>query len=608
VKKTIVLRAVLALALSTTAPAATRLVPGEYPTIQDAIDACIDGDVVIVAPGTYTGPGNRDIDFLGKAITVRSTDPNDPNIVAATTIDCNGSEAELHCGFYFINNHDGNAVLAGLTITNGYARYGGGAIQCYDSNPTIANCKVTGNYGGGISCYNYIPGYATITNCTISGNLHGPGIETDRARIIDCLITDNTNCTGGRMGAGGIVAHDSNIINCLVSGNTNTNTYGAGGISVWDAAIVNCAIHANTSLEYGAGGIEAYGHLMIQDCLITGNTGSAGGAISLETHHQDVSTIVNCTIVGNSVAYGGGAIHAWGTEALLISNCILWQNHAPQGPEIFLDRFSNLYMTYSDVQGGQEDVYLGFHSTLDWGDGNIDTPPCVATPGYWADINDPNIVAEPNDPNAVWIDGDYHLPAGSPCINAGDPNFVAGPNDIDIDGEARVFAGRVDMGADEFMPSIECQMKFTPQTFNPCTKGLWAKAHCVLPPEFGLEDVDANSPLIIIEPLRIEAHDVNVFVNVEGVVEIHAAFDRSVFCSIPPGSQTITAIGSLTDGRNFYGADTIRIITGNLKCLADFASHWLQADCAAPDWCMASDINRDARVDFADFAMLDPWQ
>ena len=64
--------------------------PADFSNIQAAIDDANDGDTVEIQPGTYTGPGNGDINFKGKAITVRSTGPNDPNIVAATVISGGG--------------------------------------------------------------------------------------------------------------------------------------------------------------------------------------------------------------------------------------------------------------------------------------------------------------------------------------------------------------------------------------------------------------------------------------------------------------------------------------------------------------------------------------
>ena len=63
-------------------------VPSEdYPTIQSAINAASNGDTVLVHTGTYTGIGNRDLDFHGKAITVRSENPDDPGKLALTIID-----------------------------------------------------------------------------------------------------------------------------------------------------------------------------------------------------------------------------------------------------------------------------------------------------------------------------------------------------------------------------------------------------------------------------------------------------------------------------------------------------------------------------------------
>ena len=72
----------LLLVTAALAPAATRLVPSDYATIQAAINDCNDGDIVNVDPGTYY----EQINFNGRNIVVRSIDPNDPETVAATII------------------------------------------------------------------------------------------------------------------------------------------------------------------------------------------------------------------------------------------------------------------------------------------------------------------------------------------------------------------------------------------------------------------------------------------------------------------------------------------------------------------------------------------
>src|SRR5262249_26782159 len=103
----------------------SRLVPSQYSTIQAAIDACNDGDEVIVADGTYTGAGNKDLTLHGHPITVRSQ--NGP---ASSIIDCQGSGR----GFDF-NNESPQSVVRGFTVRNGNgAGVDGGGLRCVNSS------------------------------------------------------------------------------------------------------------------------------------------------------------------------------------------------------------------------------------------------------------------------------------------------------------------------------------------------------------------------------------------------------------------------------------------------------------------------------------------
>ena len=139
------------LAFINCSPAEIRNVPADYLTIQAGIDNSNDGDTVLVAPGTYTGDGNRDIDLKGKAITVRSEDGPESCI-----IQCGGRypagdrsnpiEPEYHRGFHFHSHEDANSIVQGFTITKGYMdTEDGGAILCVDSSPSISDCIIKDN-------------------------------------------------------------------------------------------------------------------------------------------------------------------------------------------------------------------------------------------------------------------------------------------------------------------------------------------------------------------------------------------------------------------------------------------------------------------------------
>ena len=137
-----------------------RHVPTEYGTIWDALDAAVGGDELILEPGTYSaGDG---ISMMGKPVTIRSIDPQNPAIVAATII--------VGPGFYFTNGEDSNSVVDGLTITPNFLGFGRG-ILCQDSSPTIRNCIIRDCFswaqGGGISLEN---SNSLIENCIIKNN------------------------------------------------------------------------------------------------------------------------------------------------------------------------------------------------------------------------------------------------------------------------------------------------------------------------------------------------------------------------------------------------------------------------------------------------------
>jgi hypothetical protein len=226
------------------------LVPSVYSNIQSAINSAINGDTVLVDDGIYTGPGNRDIDFAGKAITVKSKNGPEQCI-----IDCNGTFGENHRGFNFISGEGQGSVLEGFTIANGFLAVmcgGGAGINIDGASPTISKCVVNNNHvelvsgslcfcmGGGI----YISGGSPfVANCIITSNSVGDwgwggGIycESSLTEIYNCTIHNNTAI--GYEGQGGGVYSSSGTMKNSIIWNNNAQTspqiYGGSLISFSD--------------------------------------------------------------------------------------------------------------------------------------------------------------------------------------------------------------------------------------------------------------------------------------------------------------------------------------------------------------------------------------
>jgi len=403
-------------------------VPTEYPTIQQAIEAAQIGDTVLVAPDSVNGGSYcENIDFLGKAITVKSVDGPQ-----ATSID-GGYPANPDFGsvVVFKNNEGLDSVLDGFTLTNGtgtleWVNREGGGVYCVNSSPTITNCIITANtafLGGGISYYQsngHLQGSMVLANSATGG---GGGIYygASSPTVIGCHISENV-VDGIACGGGGIAVSNFSsptLTACQISCNLCSGLLSQGGgvlagIST-NAKLLACFINDNYADDMGGGVCVTTTGITMENCVIFDNQsgGDGGGIASLVA----VPIATNCTIWGNSAANfvgSGGGIYFLDSPLAVVTNCIVWSN-LPFSIGTEGSTYLPLFISYCDIEGG-------------WlGTGNIDADPLL-------------------------VDGDstdFHMTYNSPCRNSGSNNTVILPPE-DFEGDPRIAEGTVDMGADEF--------------------------------------------------------------------------------------------------------------------------------------------------------------
>ncbi|MHC4558064.1 MAG: hypothetical protein ACYS80_12260 [Planctomycetota bacterium] len=359
-------------------------------------------------------------------------------------------------------NHYGSPALNDCSFIDNSAKQGGGMYD-YKGSPTLTNCTFTSNSaetGGGMYNWGSSP---NLTNCTFNNNsaYYYSGMYNffqSSPNLINCTFTDNSaNKSGGGMGN---TISNPILTNCTFSSNFAKNSSGGMSNSNSHPTLTNCTFSGNSAGAWGGGMSNFQSSPNLTNCMFSGNSaGETGGGMD---NYDGSPTISNCMFSGNSAEHGGGLYNTALSNPILtnctlsqnsaqngnalacglnymsspsnveLSNCILWND----GDEIWKNDGSTINITYSDVQDEDpNNVYPGT--------GNINANPCFAELGYWADANDLNVVVEPTDPNALWIEGDYHVKStagrydpktqawiqdtvSSPCIDAGDPNSCLG--------------------------------------------------------------------------------------------------------------------------------------------------------------------------------------
>ncbi len=298
------------------AGATTIHVPGDWPTIQGSVDAADDGDTVLVQPGTYQDSMTN---VWWKSIVIRGTDPNDPEVIAATVAD--GGHRYAGSVFY-LGANDSLMVLEGLTLTHRGMGEGRG-LSCSGSAATVRRCWITENRvnwsdGGGVYVFG---GEPVIEDCVISDNQvtrgDGGGIywSARGGRLERCLILNNAVQDGD--GGGLSLLSQITVRGCTIVGNTAVNG-GGGGLLIWgpdDAQLIDCVITGNSAKgEDGywewigrGGGVIVFGaSRVLRGCEISNNRADRSGGGVL--HVGGELLLEDSKVRGNFAVRGGGGI------------------------------------------------------------------------------------------------------------------------------------------------------------------------------------------------------------------------------------------------------------------------------------------------------------
>jgi len=423
-----------------------------FAKIQDALDIAYNGvtEEITVYPGIYY----ENVDFKGKQVTLRSTDPNDPDVVADTIIDGNNMGTVVS----FVSSENELSILSGFTIQNGYAENHGGGIKVLWNlaSPVIEKNAIMNNAadwsGGGM--------YAFLAKPILRDNvfLDNSAVHWGGAiylRQSELTSSEDTFVRNRAHSGGGVY---------LVLADPDNESVGAS------ASLANSLFVSNHAEAWG-GGVSAWdgASVLLNNCVFANNEASAFGGGGGVHFDGSIGEVVSCTFYANTTNdFSGAGIDTWLDSNVSIVNTVI--AYSTRGHGIHNEDDSQVSVRYSNVFGNPAGNYYGLPNPTGE-NGCISTDPLFVNRGYW----DPN--GTPDDTtDDFWIDGNYNLQPGSPCIDAADGDVAPATdilgnrryNDLDTPNTGTGTPNYVDIGAYEFQgtsPSLIgdfCGVNFGP--------------------------------------------------------------------------------------------------------------------------------------------------
>ncbi len=412
-------------------------VPGDHPTIAEALTAAVYGDEIVIAAGTYPEGGLS----LKTGVIIRGATGNYTHVIV------DGEDAQT---VFFAEGVDGSAELRDLTVTGGSGANGGG-LRCWVASPTIANCRFQGNAadnGGAMAIQ--LGSSPSITNCRFESNqatcCEGGALYIENnssVQISGCDFEGNIGRNGGGIH---VQTTDLTLVDCLFE--VNTATFNGGGVNAGTGSscvLIDCVFQENGAGVGGGAVARAVATLGdITDCFFEGNTADYGGALFCR---NVVFNVTGCQFLGNIAAPGydgyGGAVFCESNADPLFENCTFYANSAVEGGALYAESncspgFTNCIIAFG-AGGGAVACESGLRTILlDCCDlfGNVggDWTGCIAGQDGGTNFSADPLFC-PTPPSSLW------LQTGSPCLPGNHPNaedcglIGALGEDADCDGQ-----------------------------------------------------------------------------------------------------------------------------------------------------------------------------